>query len=176
MNSWETIHRKTVYEAGPVKLDEVQALDPNGNQKTRVLMSVGGDTSLVVPELDNGNYLVASQYRVGLESPTLEFPNGGIETGETPEQAAHRELREETGAEGKMTFLGAFRPLAGLVDLNVYVFHCKVHNRAAAQLEDYEDISIEELSLDEINKKIKEGEGGDAYMLSALKLLDMYQF
>lgn len=41
--------------------------------------------------------LVISQYRPPLAAWSIEFPAGLIDEGETPEQAARRELEEETG-------------------------------------------------------------------------------
>ena len=37
-----------------------------------------------------------------MEATCVEFPAGLIDDGETPEQAAVRELKEETGYEGKV--------------------------------------------------------------------------
>lgn len=41
--------------------------------------------------------ILVKQFRPAIGRHTLEFPSGGVDTGETPEQAARRELREETG-------------------------------------------------------------------------------
>lgn len=41
--------------------------------------------------------LVISQYRPPLRAWSIEFPAGLIDEGETPEEAARRELEEETG-------------------------------------------------------------------------------
>lgn len=46
-------------------------------------------------------YIMVEQYRHGCEQMSLEFPAGRIDAGETAEQAARRELREETGYEAK---------------------------------------------------------------------------
>jgi ADP-ribose pyrophosphatase len=47
--------------------------------------------------------LVVLQYRPPVEAFCVEFPAGLIDQGETPEQAAVRELKEETGYEGKVS-------------------------------------------------------------------------
>lgn len=47
--------------------------------------------------------MIVLQYRPPVEAVCVEFPAGLIDAGETPEQAAVRELREETGYEGKVS-------------------------------------------------------------------------
>lgn len=53
---------------------------------------------VIVARLQPGNeLLLVRQYRPPVESWTLEFPAGLVDDGESPEQTARRELREETG-------------------------------------------------------------------------------
>ncbi len=55
-------------------------------------------------------FLLVRQYRPGPEHPLFSFPEGAIDDGETPEAAARRELREETGyAAGEVVLLKEFR-------------------------------------------------------------------
>ena len=51
--------------------------------------------------------ILARQFRPGPEKILLELPGGCIEASESPQQAAERELLEETGFRGTLQFVGA---------------------------------------------------------------------
>jgi ADP-ribose pyrophosphatase len=55
------------------------------------------DYTSVVALTDDRQVLIVRQYRPAVEQYTLEFPSGLIDPGETPAEAARRELLEETG-------------------------------------------------------------------------------
>lgn len=46
--------------------------------------------------------MIILQYRPPVDAYCVEFPAGLIDEGESPEEAAVRELKEETGYEGKV--------------------------------------------------------------------------
>ena len=69
-------------------------------EKEKIVKSKGKDSVIIVSKTDdqwpNEKYILVFQQRVN-NIPMAEFPSGYIEDGETPIQAAKRELLEETG-------------------------------------------------------------------------------
>lgn len=70
-----------------------------------------------------GKLALVRQYRYSIDDWQLELPAGGIEAGETPRDAAVRELREETGlAAHDVISLGMYYPSAGSTDEECHIF------------------------------------------------------
>lgn len=71
-------------------------------------VSVRAPDWVVVVAVYRGRFVLVRQWRHGAGRLTTEFPAGVAEPGETPEQTAARELREETGfIAGRVTLLGS---------------------------------------------------------------------
>lgn len=90
---------KTVVAAS--RLFSIESLElrfSNGEERTYERMKPtnrGG--VMVVPVTKDGDLLLIREYAAGTERYELGFPKGLIDLGETPEQAANRELKEEIG-------------------------------------------------------------------------------
>jgi ADP-ribose pyrophosphatase len=57
----------------------------------------GPDIATIVPRTPEGNFVLCRQYRHAMGRSLLQFPAGHVDAGESPEDAARRELLEETG-------------------------------------------------------------------------------
>ncbi|WP_217540081.1 ADP compounds hydrolase NudE [Vibrio metschnikovii] len=83
------------------KLFTIEALDlrfSNGEQRTYERMKPSGRHAvMMVPITAQGDLLLVREYAAGTERYELGFPKGLIDAGESPEQAAVRELKEEIG-------------------------------------------------------------------------------
>ena len=100
------------------------------------------DESVVILALDQeGKVILVEQFRPALRKKHLELPAGAIHKGETPEQAARRELKEETGYAGDhFEYLGKghLRP-----DRENVLTHMFLARGVYASGQDKEETSIE---------------------------------
>ena len=79
------------------------------------------DYAAVVAITDEQQVLIVRQYRPAVERYTLELPSGLVDAGETPAEAARRELLEETGYEASaVEDLGPMLPDTGRLGNRIF--------------------------------------------------------
>lgn len=83
------------------RLFTVESLDlrfSNGALRTYERMQPSGHSAvMMVPVTSQGDLLLVREYAAGTQRYELGFPKGLVDAGETAEQAAIRELKEEIG-------------------------------------------------------------------------------
>lgn len=104
----------------------------------------------IVPIFKDGCILVCREFRYAINDYCLEFPAGLIDAGETAEEAATRELKEETGLD-VVEILGKLQAgysSAGMTDEKVAVVYCVVDGQIT-ESEGKEEIHSLILDVDE---------------------------
>jgi len=102
-----------------LRVEEVDLAFSNGAHRTFERLSASGRGAVfIVPMRDRDTVLLVREYCVGVDRYELGLVKGRIDPGETPLQAADRELQEEAGfGARKLT------PLAMLSLLPAYMTH-----------------------------------------------------
>jgi ADP-ribose pyrophosphatase len=114
---------------------------------------------MIVPITEGGEVVLIRQYRHNLKTYTLEVPAGTIAQGEKPEDAALRELWEETGFElspgTRLIDLGHYYVMPSETNRKVHLFLAPSVFKGTdeptgdAQIEKYFDLSVHSMPLDE---------------------------
>lgn len=116
----------------------------------------------IVPLDPKGRTVLLKQFRHPTGTISWEFPMGGIEEGERPEQAARRELREETGLEtASWELLGVFHPIPGLTPQKVWVYKANCSENQLSSVTSPGSIDdIEEVKLSSIEDVCEQAAAG----------------
>ena len=147
-----------------------EMIDGDGNPRRAAFTFSCRDWVSIVPVTADGRFVFVRQYRHGIDAPTLEVPGGIIDAGQTPEEAALRELREESGyGGGTIVSLGKSRPNPALQDNwhHMYLLNGAV-SVGATEFDHDEYCEVVVLSRDEVRAYIADGQIGHALVLLAL--------
>ena len=161
MKPWKLLDKEYLVDAPWLKVAKEKCELPNGKVIDDFYTLWQPDWVLILARTVEGNWVMTEQYRHGCGKIELEFPAGIIDKGETPEQAALRELQEECGygaSPEKVTYLGAY-PVNP--DRHRGVFHVVFIDGVAkggeTHFDSTEDIESFEISDEELQKKMADG-------------------
>lgn len=77
----------------------------------------------IVAQTASGDLVLVRQFRPVVEAVTLELPAGLVDAGDTPENTAIRELKEETGfVATRVTLVGCLKPDTGRLGNRMWVY------------------------------------------------------
>lgn len=156
--SWRTLEREYVYRSpwSNFRVDEVRL--PGGKEVPYGVLECGGFVS-VVAVTDGGGVLLVCQWRQPLGGFTLELPSGGVDAGEEPREAAHRELSEEAGYRAEeMEHLVSVYTSTGRSDEVGHLFLCEAApDELGPQPEPTEHLQVVELPFEEAFGRAMEG-------------------
>jgi ADP-ribose diphosphatase len=164
----QILKSELVYD-GPVfgvRRDEV--LEPGGLRTTREVVTHPGSV-VVLPVLPDRRIVLIRQYRYATRQFLWELVAGRMDEGETVNEAAARELREETGYRAKRftTFLDFF-PTPGYLEERMYILLAEGVTAGEAHPEEDEQIETRPYEAKELKEMIKNGQLRDGKTIAGL--------
>jgi 8-oxo-dGTP pyrophosphatase MutT (NUDIX family) len=171
-SGWEMLSNKTTYENPWIRVEHHEVLNPNGQPGIYGKVHFKNIAVSVIPIDEEGNTYLVGQERYTIGQYSWELPEGGclIESGESPLEAAKRELLEETGLiAATWTCLGEVFLSNSVTDEKAVIFLAQHLQQKIAQPEETEVLQLRKLPLQEAIDMAKKGEITDA--LSVISLL-----
>ena len=170
MTSPRLTYNRLIHQGNVVEFRQVGLRTPGGKVIPRDLVHYNGAV-VILPILDDGRVVMVRNYRYAIDCELLELPAGMIESGEPPEQAAPRELLEETGYTAeRFEPLGRFYPGPGTTDECLHAFLATGLAPGPQQLEEYEDIAVTVQSQEQLRRQIAAGQMRHGKTLAVMNL------
>jgi ADP-ribose pyrophosphatase len=126
-----------------------------------------GDFVMVVPVRNDGKLLMVNGYRPFVDSMSLEFPAGGVESGEDYEVSAQRELNEEGQVRAeKLDLIGEGFSNGGGTNARYKAYLGTELSHQSTQHDETEEFELHWYSVTEIDEKIHSGDILDCHTIS----------
>lgn len=163
-----------VFEADRFTVRRVASSLPDGRTATKDIIDHPPAVA-ILPFLDARRLVMIHNHRYTIGRELLEIPAGKIEPGESPETAAARECREETGYRvGQLTALCHFHPSPGVLSEEMTVFVARNLRRGRPAPARGERIRVQVIPFDRLMRMAADGRINDAKTLVALLYYDRF--
>jgi len=175
---WKTLSSRTVYENPWTRVQEDIAEMPSGKQTIYGVIDCS-DCVGVLPFVDDEHVVLVRQYRyVFGENQRWEMPTGGVKPGESMEEAARREMREEVGYDAReLQLVSTYYTSKSIMREIGYLFIGRDLTRVQAVPDETEFLEVGVFTFEQVLQMVIESEIRDSMtvitVLHAARLLKL---
>jgi len=170
---WEVIKDTKVFETPVFTLHKRQVVPDKSESPGNFYVLEAPGWINVIALTPGCDIVLVEQYRHGIDEVTLEIPGGMVDPGETPLEAAKRELAEETGfTANKWSLLGKSSSNPAILSNFTHLYlaeHCEKTKEQST--EGSEDIDVHTMSLNQFLELVRTGTVHHSIVLSAVTQL-----
>lgn len=164
----KTLSSEKIFDGHIVHIRRDTVLLPDGAQATREVVDHSGGVCVLALD-GEGRALLVSQFRYPYKKVLREIPAGKLEYGEDPEEAARRELAEETGATaGEFRPLGELYPSPGYCGEIIRMYLARELTFGQMHLDEDEFLNVERVPFGQLVGQVLSGEIRDAKTIAAV--------
>lgn len=122
INPFKLLSSKVVYQNPWIAVREDTVVRPDGKNGLFGVVSMRSGSTVLALDSDL-NALLVREFKYAIDKPSLELVSGGIDSTETPLEAAKRELLEETGSTAaEWVDFGLLTPFTSVVNSPNYMY------------------------------------------------------
>jgi 8-oxo-dGTP pyrophosphatase MutT (NUDIX family) len=157
---WKRLGSRPIADCRVFKVLSESFRSPRTGQDHEFFVLSSADWVNVVALTDAGEMLLVRQFRFGRQQMSLEIPGGMVDPGESPIEAARRELLEETGySPRRIEPLGVIDSNSAILDNLTHTFLATGCEQSAAQhLDSTEDLDLVKVQASRIDELLRSGE------------------
>jgi ADP-ribose pyrophosphatase len=162
-------HRsRIIYRGRKIDLALVNVRLSSGRWTEREVVIHRGAVALLV-EVDKDHLCLVKNERYAVGRTLLEVPAGTLDEGESPEETARRELREETGyTAARIEPLGAWWVSPGVMSEQMFLFRCRELTPGPTSHQADEQLEPVTIAWDEAMRMVEDGRIDDAKSMLAI--------
>ena len=172
MEKWQIRNQKIDYKNRILTMRNLDCLHNTKNVQNDFYVIDTFNWINVIALTTDGKFILVKQHRLGTDELSIETPGGVIDEGETPEDCAVRELREETGFIGESVHMLKSLWVNPAIMSNRITFYLVegCEPSASQELDEAEDIEVLTVTMDELTEMITNGTLSHSIALNGLCL------